>query len=356
MFEVDQAGRIYDYYAPAREMLYVPPEVFLGKTFNEVLPESTADTILQALAQAAQQGWHRGATYALDLPTGRHWFELSIATKGEPNPTQTHFLVLARDVTERKQAEEALRERDRLRIALEKEKELNTIKNNIMQTISHEFRTPLAVMSSSSFLLTHYYDRLNSDQRKEQLESIRSQVEKLDQMVEGIVSTAQGMVDELVFQPSHTNLELLGHLTVTELQSTAGAKHQIVFVNEGQLQSVLIDKRLVNRILTDLLSNAIKYSPEGSVIRLHISVEEDAIVIQVSDQGIGISAEDQKWLFEPFFRASNVGMARGIGLGLTVVRDCVALHQGTIVVESELQKGTTFTVRLPKQPKHPGGN
>ena len=113
MFEVDREGRIYDYHAPEHETLYVGPEAFLGKTVAEVLPESTAGVILQAIADADDHGWHRGATYSLDLPGGgRQYFELSIDVK-KTGIAQKRFVALARNITKRKLAEEALRKSEK---------------------------------------------------------------------------------------------------------------------------------------------------------------------------------------------------------------------------------------------------
>jgi diguanylate cyclase (GGDEF)-like protein/PAS domain S-box-containing protein len=109
IFEIDQAGRIYDYRTPQRELLYVPPEKFLGMTVSEVLPESAVGIVSQAIADAARDGWSQGAVYCLDLPAGQRWFELSIAAKGDHSVQDARFIALARDITERKQAEEKLR-------------------------------------------------------------------------------------------------------------------------------------------------------------------------------------------------------------------------------------------------------
>jgi PAS domain S-box-containing protein len=113
MFEVDRDGRIYDYHAPEHETLYVQPDMFLGKTVSEVLPENAAGVILQALAEADQKGWHRGATYSLDVHGGRNYFELSIDAKKETGISQKRFLALVHNITERKRAEEALWESEK---------------------------------------------------------------------------------------------------------------------------------------------------------------------------------------------------------------------------------------------------
>ncbi|MCC7449861.1 MAG: PAS domain-containing sensor histidine kinase [Anaerolineae bacterium] len=347
MLEVDQAGLIYGYHLPTHEAFHLPTESLVGQRAAAVLSPAAAAVLEKALVGASEQVHYRSAPYVLDTPDGQRWYELSAARKGIAETQDKHFIVFIRDITERMRAEEVLRERDRLRAALETEKELHRIKNNLMRTISHEFRAPLAVIGLASSLLSDYFEKLTFQQRTRQLNTIRNQVNKLDQMVGEILSAVSGVFKGLVFEPSLTDLELLCQLSVSEVQSTIGAGHHIVCESQDCPHNAWVDQRLVNRILINLLSNAIKYSPEGSVIRVRVFEEASEIVLQVTDQGIGISQEDQQQLFEPFFRAGNVGAISGFGLGLTIVRDCVALHQGMVTVNSKLNHGTTFTVRLP---------
>jgi signal transduction histidine kinase len=110
------------------------------------------------------------------------------------------------------------------------------------------------------------------------------------------------------------------------------------------------DEKLLNRIVRNLVMNAIKYSPDGGDIQVEVGEEADSAVVRVRDQGIGVAPEDQMLLFKPFFRASNSGSVEGTGMGLSIVKDCVKLHGGTISVESELGNGSTFIVRLPRVP------
>jgi len=108
------------------------------------------------------------------------------------------------------------------------------------------------------------------------------------------------------------------------------------------------DAKLLRQILTNLVSNAIKYSPDGGNVGVNLSCEDSQIILQVSDSGIGISPEDQIQLFQSFSRATNVGAISGTGLGLSIVKKCVELHGGEITLTSEVGVGTTFTVTLPK--------
>jgi len=276
------------------------------------------------------------------------WISINTEPLIRPGESTPYAVVTSLvDITERKLAEEALRERDRLRIAFEKEQELNTIKNRIMRTISHEFRTPLTIIHSAGELLDIYFDRLSPEQRERQLQSIRLQIKRLDQMVEEVSAAVYEVFDEFSFQPAEGNLNRLCEMLIAELQSTLGTHHHLVFHGEEQLSNVMVDERIIHRIMINLLSNAVKYSPADTQITVTLSTSDGNAVISVEDRGIGIAEDDQKHLFEPFFRASNVGNVRGTGMGLNIVRDCVRLHRGSIDVESKLNQGTRFTVRIP---------
>lgn len=292
-----------------------------------------------------------GESASFELIWADRAFQMQVEPLHDAEGNIVGVIGIATDITEHQRAEAALREWDRLQMALEKEKQLNTIKTNVMRTISHEFRTPLAILATSASLLDRYFERMTPDQRKERLGTISNQVQRLNQMIEDISSVVYEVFNKYVFQPGTVNLEALCQSDIAELQSTIGAKHHIIYSGDDRLQSVYLDERLVKRILINLLSNAIKYSPEGSAIQVNVRRAVDEVMIQIIDQGIGIAPDDQQRLFEPFFRAQNARAVSGSGLGLNIVQDCVTLHQGRITVESELNKGTTFTVRLPAEPQ-----
>nr|WP_268890188.1 ATP-binding protein [Gloeocapsopsis dulcis] len=142
------------------------------------------------------------------------------------------------------------------------------------------------------------------------------------------------------------NLEDFCLSLVEELQITTN-NHIIAFCSQAQSPNVCLDKKLLRHILTNLISNAIKYSPQGGTVHFELVCDRTTVVFYIQDQGIGIPEVDQTQLFHSFFRASNVGTISGTGLGLAIVKKSVDLHSGKIAVESKLGVGTKFTLTLP---------
>jgi signal transduction histidine kinase len=134
---------------------------------------------------------------------------------------------------------------------------------------------------------------------------------------------------------------------VDELQLTLKTEHSISFMCLASCKEACLDEKLLRQFLTNLISNAIKYSPEGGNIQFDLMCRDDTATFRIRDRGIGIPLKDQAQLFEPFYRSSNVGTISGTGLGLAIVKRCVELHGGEIAVESEVGVGTTFTITLP---------
>lgn len=247
------------------------------------------------------------------------------------------------DITERIRSEEEIRR------ALEKEKELNELKTRFVSMTSHEFRTPLATILSSTDLLEHYRDRLLPEDQADLLHSIKDAVSRMTRMLDDVLLIGKTDAGRLEFDPKPTDLEAFcrGLLNEFELTRPAGITLQADMATSGAL---LIDQKLLRHGLTNLLSNAIKYSPQGGCVKLALHYGEGEVEFRVSDQGIGIPAEDLPNLFESFHRARNVGNISGTGLGLAIVKKSIELHQGRVVVESEVGKGTTFCVTIPLKP------
>lgn len=252
----------------------------------------------------------------------------------------TSIVCSLRDITARKRLETELRQ------ALHKERELSELKSRFIARASHEFRTPLAVILTSSDLLKNYGARMTVEQRDEKLNRLQKEVRSMAVMLDDLLTISKG--EELrEFNPELIDLESLTNDVVREIGEGIGMQHQLVVVCQGNCANVYADRKLIERIVTNLLSNAIKYSPVGSTIEVGTTCEVTRIIIRVKDQGIGIPDDDQARLFEAFHRAKNVDHISGTGLGLAIVKQAVELHGGEVSFTSQLGKGTIFTVILP---------
>jgi signal transduction histidine kinase len=249
-----------------------------------------------------------------------------------------------RDITERRQME------DDLRAALEREQYLVQLRSQFGAIMSHEFRTPLSVIQTSTDLLKHYHERLSPPRRAEIIRTIESQIKSMLALINDILmlSRAEAIEEVLYIEPT----EIVSFIAdvIAEMQLYAERTHSIVFMHDSTCAEpdtvYPIDRALMRRALQNLLTNAVKYSPGANQIEVNLHCDDD-IVISVRDYGIGIPLEDQQHLFEMFYRADNVGSIAGTGLGLAIVRQAVDAHRGRISVASAPNIGTTFTIRLP---------
>lgn len=264
-------------------------------------------------------------------------------------------LRVAESIDQLQQANEQLRaeiaQRNRLenelRSALEKERELSELKSRILTTISHEYRTPLTTILSSAQLIEQYEARLTPEKKQKHFYRIYRAVEYLTKLVNDVLFVNQAETSRLEFHPVSLDVEQLAREVLKEFQPQIAGERTILFSRQGDLTPALLDESLVKLILKNLLSNAIKYSPQGSDIRLELVFEQYEVIFRVSDTGIGILSSDRDRLFKKFERGSNIGTTPGVGLGLAIVQECVELHGGEVVVESEVGVGTTFTIILP---------
>lgn len=262
---------------------------------------------------------------------------------------------VAESTAQLRQANEQLREEiaqrrrleNELRLSLDKEREINALKSRIIATVSHEYRTPLTTILSSTEMLQQYGSGLTEEKKVKHFQHIKASVQHLTQLVNDMIFIEQAETRTLGFNPTPVDVEQLVDQVVDEFRLQVPSKHSLVFEYPGAFKDIILDEKLFVLILKNLLSNAIKYSPRGGQIRLELISQESKILLRVSDQGIGIPATDQPLLFNAFFRGSNIDVTPGVGLGLVIVKECVELHGGEIFLESEVDRGTTFTVSLP---------
>ena len=213
--------------------------------------------------------------------------------------------------------------------------------------VSHELGTPLSVILAATEALDGYGDRMTERQRHERLAGIRSQVQRMTQLLEDLASLGRERAGRLCCQRQSVDVEALCREVVAALDPTAVPRHGIVVAARCADRDAHVDPRLLRQIVCNLLTNAVKYSPPASTVRLELANHDGVLRLWVRDRGIGIDPVDRSSLFEPFRRGGNVGDRPGTGLGLTIAKQAVELHGGTIDVESVLGVGTTFAVMLP---------
>ncbi len=231
--------------------------------------------------------------------------------------------------------------------ALEKERELSSLKDRIISIISHEYRTPLTTIQSSAELLERYAPKWTEEKKLTHIKRIQKSTLHLTNLVNDVLFIGQAEADKLEFLPEPLDLEQFCVELVEELRFGIHKQTTINLNIRGNGKKACLDERLVRQILTNLLSNAIKYSPAGGTVWFDLECSDGIAVLNIKDSGIGIPAKDLPLLFESFHRASNVGAIPGTGLGLAIVKKCVDVHGAQITVNSRVEEGTTFTVMLP---------
>jgi signal transduction histidine kinase len=241
---------------------------------------------------------------------------------------EPHMLGFCFDVTERKQAEAEL-----LR-TLNREKELGRLRSNFASMGSHEFRTPLGIIQSSAEILEDYLDQLESTERSDHLQSIRKNTRRMAGLMEEVLLL--GSLDAGKMEPGPLDLRTFVRRLVDDVLSATNRRCPIDLLFGEMPAGIQADKRLLQHIFTNLLTNGVKYSDAGGAVRLEIRRDGADIVCAIRDQGIGIPEADQEWLFNAFHRGHNVGDRPGTGLGLVIVKRCVDLHGGKIILESKI--------------------
>lgn len=223
-------------------------------------------------------------------------------------------------------------------------------KSDLLSTTSHELRNSVSVIKSSSDLLDRYSERLSEAKKQRHLQKIQIVTEEMLGLLNDLLTLNRVESGRFSFNPILLDLDAFCRELAEEYRQSAKETHQFVFHYREETEEkfpLVMDGQLLKHILTNLLNNAIKYSPQGGKITLDAIRQTKQVRFHVRDSGIGISPEDQQKLFQTFYRASNVGTIPGTGLGLAIVKHCVDLHGGAIAVESQLGAGTTFTVTLP---------
>jgi PAS domain S-box-containing protein len=260
-------------------------------------------------------------------------------------------LVVVYDTSERKRHEQERHEMEQLRLMMTSEVQLREWRDKFFNTMAHEVRTPLAVISASASMLQGYDDRLSPERRQEQYDKILRQVRRMSELTDDISGILRAKLPSNAFKEEPFDLLQVCQDVVSGTQDYVKAGQTCTFTTEtGASFIVRGDVKLLTRALENIVRNAVKYTPEGGSIRVRLTqdaIRENCALIEVEDNGIGIPLKDLPLIFEEFKRASNVGSVEGTGLGLAITKQAIELHGGEVVVTSAVGQGTTFNVRLP---------
>lgn len=247
----------------------------------------------------------------------------------------------ARDITRIKESERKVNE------ALQKEKELNEFKSKFISTASHQFRTPLASILSSSQMIKRYSKKWDENKINEHHSRINDSITNLTQIMDDLLTISKTQEGRYNVRIVNIDVDESINKLISEVDGVNEEKSRIKFINNSKISTLNTDKKIFSEIVNNLLTNALKYSPSKEIVLVKARSDSDYLEISFIDKGIGISEEDQKYIFDSFFRGKNGLDKQGTGLGLNIVKRGVDLLKGDIKIESELGKGTTVIVKLP---------
>ena len=275
--------------------------------------------------------------------------ELELKVKERTSQLQETMNDLKVEIAVRKKAESELQlAKEEVDNALEKEKELNTLKSRFISMISHEYRTPLTVILTSTYLIEQYFQGTEVEQFNKFLNKIRNSVSTMTQLLEDVL--AIGKIENNNSLSTNKRLNIINFIKdiIEECSVVDKNKHQFILNYELEEQEILSDEKSLRHIFQNLISNAAKYSPNADKVIIDIKENKRNFVFKITDFGIGIPNDEISKLFETFHRASNVGTISGTGLGLSIVKKCVDSLYGEIGLTSEVGVGSKFIVELPK--------
>ncbi|TZF86239.1 PAS domain S-box protein (plasmid) [Pedobacter sp. BS3] len=237
--------------------------------------------------------------------------------------------------------------KEEVSLSLEKEKELNQLKSRFVSMASHEFRTPLSSIQLSASLIEKYSQLSDKANITKHVTKIKNAVNNLMSILSDFLSHERLEAGNIqpVFKP--IDLVKFAEEITEELQMISRDNQSIIYQHTGFDRMVSLDQNLLKNCIINLITNAIKYSGENTFIEFNTQITPAECIITVKDNGIGIPQTDHKNLFEPFFRAHNTGNIPGTGLGLHIVKRYAQLMNGTVSFESDINKGTIFTLTFP---------
>ncbi len=255
-------------------------------------------------------------------------------------------LVAIQDITDHKRIEAERLETERLRLKIAKEAELQAMRGRFTSMVSHEFRRPLTTITTAIELLEHYRGRMSEETVQKHFLRLHRQLDEMRELLDDFLVLMRAETGPRELNLTEINLGTLCTSLIEELRPTAGDQHPLLYSANGSTEVILGDEKLLRQAISNLLTNAIKYSPDGGEVCLELTFGQ-GVEIHVRDHGIGIPAHELPRLFEPFYRASNVGELSGTGLGLSIAKQAAEAHGGSLDVARSDSSGTEFVLSLP---------
>lgn len=257
---------------------------------------------------------------------------------------------LSREIAVRKKAErEQIRAKDNITASYKREKELNELKSKFISMISHEYRTPLTIIMTSTYLLEKLRGKMDDETYMSKIKMIQAAVENMTDLLENVIAAGKAENARLKVKLSEVDIVALCRDMVENAKKMEEFDHKINFYNSSDSIKFTTDVKRFKYIIGALLANAVKFSPKGTEIKLAIKENKKSVSITLEDKGIGIPKQDWDNIFQPFRRGENIGVISGLGLGLPIVKNSAESLGGKISFKTVEEKGTLFKINLPKK-------
>ncbi len=355
IFGIDRNGYINEWNKVVAELTgYNKNEVY-GKKLLEAFIEPDMWPMLNEQLYRIFQGF---AIANIELPIyTKNKERVTVLLNATPRRNSSSEIVgafiVGQNITElieyRQNLEKKVEERTRaLNESLKKEKELVEMKSKFVSMVSHEFRTPLSSISLASGFIKKYQDKISKEDATLKLDNIEKQVRHMTFLLNDILTIGKSEAGKIQTQVTPLPLKSFLQNLVRDVEQSTGGTHKVQLDIDCHFDIIYSDEKLLRNIIINLLTNAIKFSPQQNSITLMVDCNStDRLQIKTQDKGMGISDEDLPNIFTAFHRGNNVGVVQGTGLGLSITKKAVDLLEGDIQVESEIGKGTLFTITLP---------
>ncbi|WP_339714181.1 PAS domain-containing sensor histidine kinase [uncultured Kriegella sp.] len=319
----------------------IKPELNKSEFKNLIAPLLNGQK--QKLKFETIHGRKDGSTYPVEV-------HLQPSAVGDKNA----FVAIILDITERKnytqKLEKTVEERTKqLREALIKEKELNELKTRFLSLVSHEFKTPLSAILTSVTLLGKYNLTEQQEKRDKHVTTIRNKVKYLDTILNDFLSVERLESGKVNYKIEDFPLSKIVNEVIYNANMLLKNGQRIQYPEIIDDLLITFDEKTLELVLSNLIHNAIKYSPEDSTINILIEEDNDKLWLKIVDQGIGIPKSDQKHIFNRYFRAENAVLTQGTGIGLNIAKQHLENLGAALDFSSEVNKGSTFIVKIPKK-------